>query len=126
MFKTRRIKGYLENNSSYYGDLSAIIIDNLPFWAELSSTPSSKVSLIPEWEQKVEAIINESLSQKVTSFAGVPSWMLSLLQKVIEKTGRNNVIDIWNDCEVYFHGGVSFEPTKTSTKIISIKRFQIF
>ena len=109
-------KDIYENNSSYYGDLSAIIIDNLPFWAELSSTPSSKVSLIPEWEQKVEAIISESLSQKVTSFAGVPSWMLSLLQKVIEKTGRNNIIDIWNDCEVYFHGGVSFEPYKNLYK----------
>ena len=120
-------KDIYENNSSYYGDLSAIIIDNLPFWAELSSTPSSKVSLIPEWEQKVEAIINESLSQKVTSFAGVPSWMLSLLQKVIEKTGRNNVIDIWNDCEVYFHGGVSFEPYKNLyKKLFPSKDFKYF
>ena len=120
-------KDIYENNSSYYGDLSAIIIDNLPFWAELSSTPSSKVSLIPEWEQKVEAIINESLSQKVTSFAGVPSWMLSLLQKVIEKTGRDNVIDIWNDCEVYFHGGVSFEPyKKLYKKLFPSKDFKYF
>ena len=120
-------KDIYENNSSYYGDLSAIIIDNLPFWAELSSTPSSKVSLIPEWEQKVEAIISESLSQKVTSFAGVPSWMLSLLQKVIEKTGRNNVIDIWNDCEVYFHGGVSFEPYKNLYKeLFPSKDFKYF
>ena len=120
-------KDIYENNSSYYGDLSAIIIDNLPFWAELSSTPSSKVSLIPEWEQKVEAIINESLSQKVTSFAGVPSWMLSLLQKVVEKTGRNNIIDIWNDCEVYFHGGVSFEPYKNLyKKLFPSKDFKYF
>ena len=120
-------KDIYENNSSYYGDLSAIIIDNLPFWAELSSTPSSKVSLIPEWEEKVEAIINESLSQKVTSFAGVPSWMLSLLQKVIEKTGRDNVIDIWNDCEVYFHGGVSFEPYKNLyKKLFPSKDFKYF
>lgn len=120
-------KDIYENNSSYYGDLSAIIIDNLPFWAELSSTPSSKVSLIPEWEQKVEAIINESLSQKVTSFAGVPSWMLSLLQKVVEKTGRNNIIDIWNDCEVYFHGGVSFEPYKNIyKKLFPSKDFKYF
>ena len=48
------------------------MIDNLPFWAELSSTPSSKVSLIPEWEKKVQAIIKESINQNVTSFAGVP------------------------------------------------------
>ena len=102
-----------ENNSSYYGDLSAIIIDNLPFWAELSSTPSSKVSLIPEWEDKVQAIINESINERVTSFAGVPSWMLSLFQKVIEKTGKDNILEIWNNAEVYFHGGVSFEPYKS-------------
>ncbi len=102
-----------ENNSSYYGDLSAIIIDNLPFWAELSSTPSSKVSLISEWEDKVQAIINESINERVTSFAGVPSWMLSLFQKVIEKTGKDNILEIWNNAEVYFHGGVSFEPYKS-------------
>ena len=96
-----------ENNDSYYGDLSAIMIDNLPFWAELSSTPSSKTSLIPEWEDKVKAIIKESMNQKVTSFAGVPSWMLSLLQHVIEKTGKDNILEIWQDAEVYFHGGVS-------------------
>ena len=89
-----------ENNESYYGDLSAIMIDNLPFWAELSSTPSSKTSLIPEWEDKVKAIIKESMNQKVTSFAGVPSWMLSLLQQVIEKTGMDNILEIWQDAEV--------------------------
>ena len=73
---------------------------------------------------KVEAIISESLSQKVTS-AGVPSWMLSLLQKVIEKTGRNNIIDIWNDCEVYFHGGVSFSIQKP-LQLFPSKDFKYF
>ena len=116
-----------ENNDSYYGDLSAIMIDNLPFWAELSSTPSSKTSLIPEWEDKVKAIIKESMNQKVTSFAGVPSWMLSLLQQVIEKTGKNNILEIWHDAEVYFHGGVSFEPYRNLyNKLFPSKNFKYF
>ncbi len=116
-----------ENNDSYYGDLSAIMIDNLPFWAELSSTPSSKTSLIPEWEDKVKAIIKESMNQKVTSFAGVPSWMLSLLQQVLDKTGKDNILQIWQDAEVYFHGGVSFEPYRNLyNKLFPSKDFKYF
>ena len=75
-----------ENNDSYYGDLSAIMIDNLPFWAELSSTPSSKTSLIPEWEDKVKAIIKESMNQS-NKLCGSSILMLSLLQQVLDKTG---------------------------------------
>jgi hypothetical protein len=123
-------KDIYENNNSYYGDLSAIMIDNLPFWAELSSTPSSKVSLISEWEKKVQAIINESIDQNVTSFAGVPSWMLSLLQQVIQQTGKDNILEIWKNAEVYFHGGVSFDPYRNLYKNLfpskDFKYFEIF
>ena len=116
-----------ENNDSYYGDLSAIIIDNLPFWAELSSTPSSKTSLIPEWEDKVKAIIKESINENVTSFAGVPSWMLSLFQQVLEKTGKDDILEVWRNAEVYFHGGVSFEPYKNLySKLFPSKDFKYF
>ncbi|MDC0162834.1 GH3 auxin-responsive promoter family protein [Flavobacteriaceae bacterium] len=120
-------KDIYENNSSYYGDLSAIIIDNLPFWAELSSTPSSKVSLISEWEKKVQAIIKESINQNVTSFAGVPSWMLSLLQQVRDKTGKDNISEIWKNSEVYFHGGVNFDPYRNIyKKLFPSKDFKYF
>jgi hypothetical protein len=123
-------KDIYENNNSYYGDLSAIMIDNLPFWAELSSTPSSKVSLISEWEKKVQAIIDESINQNVTSFAGVPSWMLSLLQQVIQQTGKDNILEIWKNAEVYFHGGVSFDPYRNLYKNLfpskDFKYFEIF
>jgi hypothetical protein len=100
---------YNENNS-YFGDLSAIIIQNMPFWAELSSTPSPKTSLISEWETKMQAIVTETLTKKVTSLAGVPSWMLILLQRVLEETAGKTITEIWPDAEVYFHGGVSFKP----------------
>ncbi|MEE3034702.1 MAG: GH3 auxin-responsive promoter family protein [Bacteroidota bacterium] len=102
-----------KNTDSYFGDLSAIIIDNLPFWAELSSTPSQKVSLMSEWESKMKAIIEESINENVTSLAGVPSWMLVLLKNVLKETNKESIFDIWPSVEVYFHGGVSFRPYKS-------------
>ena len=100
------------DNNSYFGDLSAIIIQNMPFWAELSSTPSHKTSLMSEWEIKMEAIVTETINEKVTSLAGVPSWMLILLQRVLKKTNSLTISDVWPEAEVYFHGGVSFKPYK--------------
>ena len=107
-----------ENNNTFFGDLSAILIENMPIWAEFSSTPSSRVSLMSEWESKIKAIINESINENVTSFAGVPSWMLVLMNKVLEETGKGNLLEIWPNLEVYFHGGVSFEPYREQYKKI--------
>ena len=101
-----------ENNNSYFGDLSAIFIDTLPFWAELGSTPSNKVSLMTEWESKMEAIISETLNEKVTSLAGMPSWMFVLLQNALKRKKVKKISDIWPNIEVYFHGGVNFKPYK--------------
>ena len=103
-------KELYEDNGSFFGDLSAILIDNMPFWAELSSTPSNKVSLMSEWETKMGAIIKESIQENVTSLAGVPSWMLVLLNNVLEETGKDHLFQVWENLEVYFHGGVSFNP----------------
>ncbi|MEL6916252.1 MAG: GH3 auxin-responsive promoter family protein [Bacteroidota bacterium] len=103
-------KELYEDNGTFFGDLSAILIDNMPFWAELSSTPSSKVSLMSEWEIKMKAIIHESIQENVTSLAGVPSWMLVLLNNVLEETGNDHLFQVWENLEVYFHGGVSFNP----------------
>ena len=99
-----------ENNNTFFGDLSAILIENMPIWAEFSSTPSNKVSLMSEWETKMSAIIHETIPENVTSFAGVPSWMLVLLNKVLQETGKENLMEVWPNLEVYFHGGVSFDP----------------
>jgi len=117
--KSLRLGGSRElynDNNTYFGDLSAIIIDNLPFWAELSSTPSHKVSLMSEWESKMKAIIKESIPENVTSLAGVPSWMLVLLNNLIKKTKKNNILEIWPNLEVYFHGGINFNPYKSEYK----------
>ena len=103
-------KQLYEENGTVFGDLSAILIDNMPFWAEFSSTPSNEVSLMGDWETKMQAIVNETIKENVTSLAGVPSWMLVLLNQVIETTGRNNLFEVWPNLEVYFHGGVNFDP----------------
>ncbi|UGS21471.1 GH3 auxin-responsive promoter family protein [Flavobacterium cyclinae] len=103
-------KQLYEDNNTFFGDLSAILIDNMPIWAEFSSTPSSKISLMGDWETKLPAIINETINENVTSLAGVPSWMMVLLQKTLETTGKNNLLELWPNAEVYFHGGVNFDP----------------
>jgi hypothetical protein len=103
-------KELYEQNGTFFGDLSAILIDNLPLWAEFSSTPSNKVSLMGDWEVKIDAIITETLRENVTSLAGVPSWMLVLLNEVLEQTQKANLFEVWENLEVYFHGGVSFVP----------------
>lgn len=123
--KSLRLGGSKElykENGTTFGDLSAILIDNMPFWAEFSSTPSNKVSLMSNWEEKMQAIVDETIQENVTSLAGVPSWMLVLLNNVLETTGKNNLFDIWPNLEVYFHGGVSFLPYKEQYKNILPKK----
>lgn len=120
-------KQLYEDNNTFFGDLSAILIDNMPIWAEFSSTPSNKVSLMSEWETKIPAIINETIHENVTSFAGVPSWMLVLMNKTLEATGKSNLLEIWPNLEVYFHGGVSFEPYREQyKKILPSSEFQYY
>ncbi|SHG55338.1 GH3 auxin-responsive promoter [Salegentibacter echinorum] len=111
--KSLRLGGSKEiykNNGTAYGDLSAILIANMPFWAEFSSTPSNEVSLMDDWEVKMGTIVDETKKENVTSLAGVPSWMLVLLNNILETTGKGNLFEVWPNLEAYFHGGVSFDP----------------
>ena len=123
-------KQIYEDNNTYFGDLSAILIDNMPIWAEFSSTPSNKVSLMSEWETKIPAIVKETMTENVTSFAGVPSWMLVLMNKILEESGKTTLPEIWPNVEVYFHGGVSFEPYREQYKKIlpkdNFKYYEIY
>lgn len=131
--KSLRLGGSKEiyrKNGTSFGDLSAILIDNMPFWANYSSTPSSEVSLMNDWELKMQAIVNETIQENVTSLAGVPSWMLVLLNQVLETTGKESLLEIWPQMEVYFHGGVNFEPYADQYKKIiprdSFKYYEIY
>ncbi|WP_375585152.1 GH3 auxin-responsive promoter family protein [Cyclobacterium xiamenense] len=98
------------NKSSSYGDISAVIMRNLPKWAQLARTPSLEVALMSEWEEKIEKMAEQTIDENVTSLTGVPTWTLVLIKKVLEKTGRTNIIEIWPNLEVFFHGAVAFGP----------------
>ena len=107
-----------KDNGSYFGDLSAIIIENMPFWADFSSAPSQEVALMSDWETKMDAIIDETINENITSLAGVPSWMLVLLNRVLERSGKKHILEVWPNLEVYFHGGVNFNPYREQYKKI--------
>jgi hypothetical protein len=98
------------NNQSFYGDLSAILIENLPFWTEFIRTPSQEVALMEKFEEKLERIAQESIRENVTSIAGVPSWNLVMLKYILGYTGKRNILEVWPGLELFIHGGVSFTP----------------
>tara|TARA_B100001750_G_C15494488_1_gene593302 strand:- start:639 stop:2132 length:1494 start_codon:yes stop_codon:yes gene_type:complete len=95
------------------GDLSAILIDNMPPWAQLHKTPNKKITLLNNFEEKIKLICEKTYNENVTNIAGVPSWMLLLLNKMVETNNSKNIKEIWPNLEVFFHGGVSFKPYKT-------------
>lgn len=96
--------------NSYYGDLSSIIIKNLPYWAEYVRTPSMDIALIPEWEEKIEKMAQAGALENVTNISGVPSWNLTLLNRILKITGKKNMLEVWPNFEMYAHGGVNFAP----------------
>lgn len=117
--KNLRLGGSAELYESFgtkYGDLSAILIDNLPFWVEITTTPSRKVSLMSEWESKLRAIISEVKNENIGSITGVPSWMMVLLQKLLQEVGGSSIKELWPNLEVFFHGGISFTPYREQYK----------
>lgn len=98
--------------SSYHGDVSAIIIQNLPMWADFFRAPDVSIALMDEWESKLEKMALSMMNENVASLAGVPSWMLVLLKRILDKKGVKSIREVWPNLEVYFHGGVSFAPYK--------------
>lgn len=97
-------------NNSVYGDLSAVLLSNTPFYIELIRTPKRKIALIEDFEEKLELITRTASKQNVTSFSGVPSWYLTLIKSVLAYTGKSNLLEVWPNLEVFFHGGISFTP----------------
>ena len=98
------------NNQAYFGDLSAILLQNTPFWIDFLRTPDISLALLEDWEEKLEKIARATISENVTSISGVPSWNLILLKRVLEITGKNNIMEVWPNFELFIHGGVSFVP----------------
>jgi hypothetical protein len=98
------------SNKSLYGDLSAIMIENAPSWVELLRTPEKKIALTEDFEQKLDLITKITIRENVTNFSGVPSWYLTLIKYILAYTGKKNLLDVWPNLEVFFHGGISFTP----------------
>ncbi len=95
---------------AYSGDLSAIIIRNLPIWVEVRRTPVIETALMENWEEKIERMARETMREDVRCIAGVPSWTLVLLRRILELTGKKNILEVWPGLELFMHGGVSFRP----------------
>ena len=105
--------GSLNNVSGFIeGDLSAILIKNFPFWVNMHRSPDLETSLLKEWNRKLDLITNQAIKQNITNITGVCSWVLVLLHKIIEKSGANNITEVWPNLELYMHGGVNFGPYK--------------
>ncbi len=92
------------------GDLSAIMIENLPFWVQKRRSPSKSVALMGEWEEKLNKMAEEAITEDIRSISGVPSWTSVLIRKVLDITGANSLVEVWPNLELYMHGGVNFAP----------------
>ena len=106
------------SNKAYYGDLSAIMIENLPFWTDFHRTPPTEIALIPEFEEKISQITKTAVTENVTSLAGVPSWFMVLLRYILEYTKKSNILEVWPNLELFIHGGISFDPYREQYKRI--------
>ena len=104
------------SNDSLYGDLSAILIENAPFWVDIIRTPKQKIALLEDFEEKLNLITKSTVNENVTSISGVPSWYLVLIKQILAFTGKNNLLDVWPNLEVFFHGGISFTPYREQYK----------
>jgi GH3 auxin-responsive promoter len=105
-------------NSSHYGDVSAVIMQNLPPWAEFIRTPSLEVALMNNWEEKIDKIAAETARVNVAHIAGVPTWTVLLLQRILEIEKKSSIHEVWPNLEVFFHGAVAFAPYRNLFKTL--------
>ncbi|MEG1623019.1 MAG: GH3 auxin-responsive promoter family protein [Alistipes sp.] len=101
---------YQQERGRFVGDLSAVAIKNTPFWSGWFRAPKMATALIPDFDAKAEAICRECVGQPITAIAGVPSWNLALMRRILAYTGCKNLLEVWPNLELFAHGGVSFRP----------------
>lgn len=94
------------------GDLSATLINKINPLVNFIRVPSKEIALMHDWEKKLPALVEASKNQNITNISGVPSWFLTVLREVLKATGKNNIHQVWPNLEVFFHGGINFEPYK--------------
>jgi len=98
------------NEEIHYGDLSAVLMQNAPFWSNWIRTPDLEIALMDKWEQKIERLADATIVENITSISGVPTWTIVLFRRILEKTGKKNISEVWPGLELYLHRGVSFIP----------------
>ena len=110
------------NEDVQYGDLSAVLMQNAPFWSSWIRTPELSIALMDEWESKIEKLAQSTIVENVTSISGVPTWSLVLFRRILEMTGKQSISEVWPQLEVYLHGGVSFVPYREQFEAIIGKK----
>jgi hypothetical protein len=100
------------NNEAQYGDLSAVLLQNSPFWGHWLRTPDLSIALMDEWESKITRLAESTIRENVTSISGVPTWTLVLFRRILEITGKKTMAEVWPSLELFMYGGVSFTPYK--------------
>lgn len=117
------IGGTFQKNPDYpavkFGDISAVIVENLPAWAQALRTPPKDIAMMDKWEEKIEAMAQHCVKQRVTSLLGVPTWMVVVLQRLLEMTGKKYVEEVFPHLEVFMHGAVSFTPYRELFKSLA-------
>jgi hypothetical protein len=98
------------NDETQCGDISAVLMQNTPFWGHWLRTPELSIALMDEWESKIEKLAQATIVENVTSISGVPTWTLVLIKRILEITGKQYLKEVWPNLELYIHGGVSFTP----------------
>ncbi len=100
------------SGESFYGDISAVLMQNLPFWVQMIRTPELSIALLDKWEDKIEKMVSATINENVTSISGVPTWTVVLSKKILEVSGKKNLLEVWPNLELFIHGAVSFTPYK--------------
>ncbi|MCC5919586.1 MAG: GH3 auxin-responsive promoter family protein [Cyclobacteriaceae bacterium] len=107
---SNQINQFNNNEKTYCGDVSAVIMKNLPMWVQFARTPSLEIALMDEWESKIEKMALATSEENVTSITGVPTWTILLINKILELRQAKDIREIWPNLEVFFHGAVAFQP----------------
>lgn len=106
-------------HDAHVGDLSAHLIDNVSPLVNLVRVPSKEIALMEDWEKKLPALVDASIGENITNLSGVPSWFLAVLKAVIAKAGATTIHDVWPNLEVFFHGGIAFDPYRDQYRAIT-------
>jgi hypothetical protein len=112
------------NEETHYGDLSAVLLQNTPFWSNWIRTPDLRIALMDEWESKIEELAKNTINENVSSISGVPTWTMVLIKRILDLTGKKTLAEVWPQLELYMHGGVSFVPYRDQFNQLIGKKIQ--